>query len=74
LTPIALALAAESPGTSSTVSLTVPGLDDPVSDEPTPILEDGAFVGWRAIVGAVKIGVYAYVCADALFARDAAAG
>jgi acetyltransferase-like isoleucine patch superfamily enzyme len=44
--------------------------DDPV-DEASPIVGDGAFVGWRAVViGGVNIGAGAYVCAGALVTRD----
>jgi UDP-3-O-[3-hydroxymyristoyl] glucosamine N-acyltransferase len=51
------------------------GWDDPGSEEPAPIVEDGAFVGWRAlIVGGVNIGEGAYVCAGALITRDVPAG
>jgi UDP-3-O-[3-hydroxymyristoyl] glucosamine N-acyltransferase len=51
------------------------GWDDPASEEPAPIVEDGAFVGWRAVlVGGVNIGVGAYVCAGALVTRDVPAG
>lgn len=47
------------------------GWDDLDSEEPAPIVEDGAFVGWRAvIVGGVNIGARAYVCAGALVTRD----
>jgi UDP-3-O-[3-hydroxymyristoyl] glucosamine N-acyltransferase len=49
--------------------------DDPAAEEPAPIVEDGAFVGWRAlIVGGVNIGADAYVCAGALITRDVPAG
>jgi acetyltransferase-like isoleucine patch superfamily enzyme len=51
------------------------GWDDPGSEEPAPIVEDGAFIGWRAIiVGGVNIGAGAYVCAGALVTRDIPAG
>jgi acetyltransferase-like isoleucine patch superfamily enzyme len=51
------------------------GWDDMGSEEPAPIVEDGAFVGWRAvIVGGVNIGAGAYVCAGALVTRDVPAG
>jgi UDP-3-O-[3-hydroxymyristoyl] glucosamine N-acyltransferase len=47
------------------------GWDDQGSEEFAPIVEDGAFVGWRAvIVGGVNIGAGAYVCAGALVTRD----
>jgi acetyltransferase-like isoleucine patch superfamily enzyme len=49
--------------------------DDPAADEPAPIVEDGAFVGWRAvIVGGVNIGAGAYVCAGALITKDVPSG
>lgn len=49
--------------------------DDPGSEEPAPIVGDGAFVGWRAaIVGGINIGAGAYVCAGALVTRDVPAG
>lgn len=48
--------------------------DDPV-DEASPVVKDGAFVGWRAVViGGVNIGAGAYVCAGALVTRDVPAG
>jgi acetyltransferase-like isoleucine patch superfamily enzyme len=48
--------------------------DDPV-DEASPIVGDGAFVGWRAvIIGGVNIGAGAYVCAGALVTKDVPAG
>jgi len=51
------------------------GWDDPASEEPAPIVGDGAFVGWRAVlVGGVNIGAGAYVCAGALVTRDIPAG
>ncbi|MGH3191944.1 MAG: DapH/DapD/GlmU-related protein [Streptosporangiaceae bacterium] len=51
------------------------GWDDPGSEEPAPIVGDGAFVGWRAVVvGGVNIGAGAYVCAGALVTRDVPAG
>lgn len=49
--------------------------DDPAAEEPAPIIGDGAFVGWRAvIVGGVNIGAGAYVCASALITKDVPAG
>ena len=49
--------------------------DDEASEEPSPIIEDGAFVGWRAIiVGGVNVGPGAYVCAGALVTKDVPAG
>jgi UDP-3-O-[3-hydroxymyristoyl] glucosamine N-acyltransferase len=49
--------------------------DDPAAEEPSPIVEDGAFVGWRAvIIGGVNIGAGAYVCAGALITTDVPAG
>jgi acetyltransferase-like isoleucine patch superfamily enzyme len=51
------------------------GWDDPTSEEPAPVVEDGAFVGWRAvIVGGVNIGARAYICAGALVTKDVPAG
>jgi acetyltransferase-like isoleucine patch superfamily enzyme len=51
------------------------GWDDPGSEEPAPIVEDGAFVGWRAtVVGGINIGAGAYVCAGAIVTRDVPAG
>ena len=45
--------------------------DDPTADEPAPVIGDGAFVGWRAmIVGGVNIGEGAYICAGALITKD----
>ncbi len=45
--------------------------DDPAAEEPAPVIGDGAFVGWRAlIVGGVNIGRCAYICAGALITRD----
>lgn len=45
--------------------------DDPAADEPAPVVGDGAFVGWRAvIVGGVNIGPAAYVCTGALITKD----
>jgi acetyltransferase-like isoleucine patch superfamily enzyme len=49
--------------------------DDPAGEEPAPIVEDGAFVGWRAvIVGGVRIGAGAYICAGALITKNVPAG
>jgi acetyltransferase-like isoleucine patch superfamily enzyme len=49
--------------------------DDPAAEEAAPLIEDGAFVGWRAvIVGGVTIGEGTYVCAGALITRDVPAG
>lgn len=49
--------------------------DDPAAEESAPTIENGAFIGWRAvIVGGVKIGAGAYVCAGALITRDVPAG
>jgi acetyltransferase-like isoleucine patch superfamily enzyme len=51
------------------------GWDDPDSEESAPVVADGAFVGWQAlIVGGVNIGAGAYVCAGALVTRDVPAG
>ena len=45
--------------------------DDPTAEEPAPVVADGAFVGWRAmIVGGVNIGEGAYICAGALITKD----
>jgi acetyltransferase-like isoleucine patch superfamily enzyme len=49
--------------------------DAEASEEPAPIVGDGAFVGWGAvIVGGVNIGKGAYVCAGALVTKDVPAG
>jgi acetyltransferase-like isoleucine patch superfamily enzyme len=49
--------------------------DAPASEEPSPKVEDGAFIGWRSLViGGVKIGAGAYVCAGALVTKDVPAG
>jgi acetyltransferase-like isoleucine patch superfamily enzyme len=51
------------------------GWDDPSAEDSAPIVADGAFVGWRAlVVGGVNIGAGAYVCAGALVTRDVPAG
>lgn len=51
------------------------GWDDPAAEEPAPIVGDGAFVGWRAvIIGGVNIGAGAYVCAGALVTKDVPPG
>ena len=51
------------------------GWDDPGSEEPAPVVADGAFIGWRAVVvGGVNIGAGAYVCAGALVTRDVPPG
>jgi acetyltransferase-like isoleucine patch superfamily enzyme len=45
--------------------------DAPEAMENSPILEDGAFIGWGAtVVGDIKIGKGAYVCAGATVTRD----
>jgi bifunctional UDP-N-acetylglucosamine pyrophosphorylase / glucosamine-1-phosphate N-acetyltransferase len=45
--------------------------DDATAEEPEPMIGNGAFVGWRAlIVGGVNIGEGAYVCAGALITKD----
>jgi acetyltransferase-like isoleucine patch superfamily enzyme len=45
--------------------------DDSTAEEPAPVVKDGAFIGWRAIiVGGVNIGHGAYVCAGALITKD----
>lgn len=49
--------------------------DDPAAEEPAPIVGDGAFVGWRALViGGIYIGEGAYICAGALITKDIPAG
>jgi len=49
--------------------------DDPGGEEPAPIVDDGAFVGWGAvIVGGVTIGAGAYICAGALITKNVPAG
>lgn len=49
--------------------------DDPAGEEPAPIVDEGAFIGWRAIVvGGVNIGAGAYVCAGALITKDVPSG
>jgi acetyltransferase-like isoleucine patch superfamily enzyme len=49
--------------------------DDPAAEGPAPVVEDGAFVGWRAmVVGGVNIGAGAYVCAGALVTKSIPAG
>lgn len=49
--------------------------DDPAAEELDPVVEDGAFVGWRSvIVGGVNIGAGAYICADALITKDVLPG
>ncbi|MGH3411134.1 MAG: DapH/DapD/GlmU-related protein [Streptosporangiaceae bacterium] len=51
------------------------GWDDEGSEEPAPIVDDEAFIGWRAvIVGGVNIGRGAYVCSGALVTRDVKPG
>jgi len=51
------------------------GWDDPAAEELAPVVEDGAFVGWRAvIIGGVNIGAGAYICAGALVTKDVPAG
>ena len=49
--------------------------DDATAEEPDPVVEDGAFVGWRAtVVGGVNIGKGAYVCAGALITKNVPPG
>lgn len=49
--------------------------DDPAAEEPAPVIGDGAFVGWRAlIIGGINIGERAYICASALITKDVPAG
>jgi acetyltransferase-like isoleucine patch superfamily enzyme len=45
--------------------------DDPEAMENSPTLEDEVFIGWGAtVVGDIKIGKGAYVCAGATVTRD----
>lgn len=45
--------------------------DDPEAMEDSPILDDGVFIGWGAtVVGDIRIGKNAYVCAGATVTRD----
>jgi acetyltransferase-like isoleucine patch superfamily enzyme len=49
--------------------------DDPAGEEPAPVVEDGAFIGWGAlIVGGVTIRAGAYICAGALITKNVPAG
>jgi UDP-2-acetamido-3-amino-2,3-dideoxy-glucuronate N-acetyltransferase len=49
--------------------------DDPVAQEPAPIVEDDAFVGWSAtVVGPSTIHRFAYVAAGATVTRSVPAG
>jgi bifunctional N-acetylglucosamine-1-phosphate-uridyltransferase/glucosamine-1-phosphate-acetyltransferase GlmU-like protein len=49
--------------------------DDPAAEESAPIVADGAFVGWRAvIIGGVNVGEGAYICAGSLITKDVPAG
>jgi acetyltransferase-like isoleucine patch superfamily enzyme len=49
--------------------------DGPESMEPSPVLAEQVFIGWRAIViGGVTVGRGAYVCAGATVTRDVPAG
>jgi UDP-3-O-[3-hydroxymyristoyl] glucosamine N-acyltransferase len=49
--------------------------DNPAAEEPAPVVGDGAFVGWRAlIVGGINIGEGAYVCAGALITKNVPPG
>lgn len=49
--------------------------DAPESMEGSPVVEEGAFVGWGAtVVGGITIGAGAYVCAGATVTRDVDAG
>ncbi len=51
------------------------GWDDPGAEEPAPVVGDGAFVGWRAVVvGGVNVGAGAYVCAGAIVTKDVPPG
>ena len=45
------------------------------SMEGSPVIEDGAFVGWGAtVIGGVTIGAGAYVCAGAIVTKDVPPG
>lgn len=45
--------------------------DDPELEEPSPVIDDNAFVGFNAVVaGGVRVGESAYVCAGAIITRD----
>jgi serine acetyltransferase len=47
------------------------GWDAPTSEEPSPVIEPGGFVGFDAqVIGPVVIGERAYVCAGAIVTRD----
>ena len=47
------------------------GWDDDDVIEPAPVIDEGAFVGFGAIIaGPVKVGRRAYVCAGAIITRD----
>jgi acetyltransferase-like isoleucine patch superfamily enzyme len=47
------------------------GWDDDDVAEPSPRVEDGAFIGFNAIVaGGITIGERAYVCAGAIVTKD----
>jgi acetyltransferase-like isoleucine patch superfamily enzyme len=49
--------------------------DDPAVEEPAPVVRDGAFIGWRAlIVGGINIGEGAYICAGSLITKDVPPG
>ncbi len=49
--------------------------DAPESMESSPIVKEGAFIGWGAtVVGGITIGAGAYVCAGATVTRDVPAG
>ena len=49
--------------------------DAPESEEPSAVLEAGCFVGFNAlVVGGVRIGRRAYVCAGAIVTSDVPAG
>jgi UDP-3-O-[3-hydroxymyristoyl] glucosamine N-acyltransferase len=49
--------------------------DDPAVEEPAPVVGDGAFIGWRAlIVGGINIGEGAYICAGSLITKDVPPG
>jgi bifunctional UDP-N-acetylglucosamine pyrophosphorylase/glucosamine-1-phosphate N-acetyltransferase len=45
--------------------------DDPEAEEDSPVLKDGAYVGWEAtVIGPVVLGERAYVCAGAIITRS----
>lgn len=49
--------------------------DAPEAEEVSPVVHDGAFIGWGAvIIGGVTIGARSYVCAGAIVTRDVPEG